>query len=246
MNKIYGLLISLIAGLSTLIGYLFIYIKGDSKKIISRCLSFAGGVMITLSVIDLLPNGLSNLYLNFDVITSIIYSFICFFIGFFFSHLITKLVDSDIKLYKTGIISMIGIILHNIPEGIATFIMSAIDIRLGILLAIAIILHNIPEGIGIAIPIYHSTKSKFKAFFYTFISGISEPLGGVLALLFLYKYVNTTIIGLLFSLIAGIMIYIGYFELLKTGLDYNSKKNTIIYSLMGMVLIIIVEIILKM
>ncbi len=81
---------------------------------------------------------------------------------------------------------------------------------------------------------------------YTFISGISEPLGGLFALLFLYKYINNSIIGFLFSFIAGLMIYIGYFELLKTSRYYDNKKNTFLYSFIGMIFIIIVEVILKL
>ena len=218
MNKIYGIIISLIAGLSTLIGYLFIYIKGDKNKIISRCLSFAGGVMIMLSVIDLLPSSIENLCKENSYFKTIIFSFLCFWIGFFGCHFISKLMHNESsKLYKTGIISMLGIVLHNVPE-----------------------------GIGIAIPIFYSTNSKKNAFLYTFISGISEPLGGLFALLFLYKYINNSIIGFLFSFIAGLMIYIGYFELLKTSRYYDNKKNTFLYSFIGMIFIIIVEVILKL
>lgn len=245
MNKLYGIVISLIAGLSTLIGYLFVYIKGDTDKIIFKCLSFASGVMISLSVIDLLPSGIDNLNSIYDYRLSILYSFICFWIGFFACHLITKLMNSDKdKLYKVGIITMFGIILHNIPEGIATFVLSSINLKLGIFFAIAIILHNIPEGISISIPIYYSTGSRFKAFIYTFISGISEPLGGCLALLFLYKYIDNSIIGMLFSFIAGLMIYIGYFELLKTSKNYINRK-TPIYFIMGVLFIISLELLLK-
>lgn len=247
MNIVYGLLVSLIAGVSTLIGYLFIYIKGDSKKIIVNSLSFAGGVMISLSLIDLLPTGLNNLNNTFNYTLSIIISLIFFFIGFFISYFISTLVKEDnSKLYKTGLIAAIGIVLHNIPEGIAVFTVSAFDLKLGILLAVAIILHNIPEGISVSIPIYHSTKSKKKAFLYTFISGISEPIGALLAYMFLYKYINNSIIGILFSFIAGLMIYIGYFELLKTSFYYNNKKNTIMYSIVGIIFIIFVELLLKM
>ena len=247
MNKMYGIIVSLIAGLSTLIGYFFIYIRGDKNKIIAKCLSFAGGVMITLSIIDLLPSSIENLNIKNTSLLSIIYSLIFFYIGFFLCHIFSKYTKNEgDKLYKTGIISMIGIILHNIPEGIATFILSSIDLKLGITLSIAIILHNIPEGIGIAIPIYHSTKNKFKAFIYTFISGISEPVGAIIASLFLYKYVDNFIMGILFSIIAGLMIYIGYFELIKTSKYYNNKKNTIMYSFVGSIFIILVEIMLKL
>lgn len=246
MNKLYGIVISSIAGLSTLVGYLFIYIKGDKNKIISKSLSFAGGVMITLSIIDLIPSGLNNLLLLNNCKVSILIGLLCFFVGFFASHILTKLLkEEDNKLYKTGLITMLGIMLHNIPEGIATFVLSTIDLKLGILLSVAIILHNIPEGISIGIPIYYSTKSKFKAFIYTLVSAVSEPFGGLIAWVFLYKYINTNIIGILYSLIAGLMIYIGYFELIKTSVQYKDKKNTLLYLLIGTFFIIIVEILLK-
>ena len=94
------------------------------------------------------------------------------------------------KLYRVGIISMLAIILHNIPEGIATFMASSMDKTLGISLAIAIAMHNLPEGISIAVPIYYSTNKKSKAFIYTFISAISEPFGALIAFIFLKNFVN--------------------------------------------------------
>lgn len=244
MNKYFGIIISLIAGLSTIIGYFSIYIKGNKNKIISSFLAFSSGVMVTLSIIDLLPSSIEYLNQTKSIYVSILYSFILFVIGLILSFIISKLNKEKEGLYKTGIISMIGIILHNIPEGIATYVLSTIDIKLGILLGIAIILHNIPEGVGIAIPIYYSTKSKKKALVYTIISGLSEPFGAVLSFLFLSKYINITIMGLLYSLIAGLMIYIGYFELYKEAKKHNN--NVVNYLLVGTLFILIVEIILKL
>ena len=108
-------------------------------------------------------------------------------------------------LYKVGIISMLAIILHNIPEGIATYMASNTDIKVGISLTLAIALHNIPEGISISIPIYYSTKNRLKAIGYTMISALSEPFGAIITYLFLQKYINNTIMGFLFAVIAGII-----------------------------------------
>ena len=220
-----------------------VYIKGNKNKIISSFLAFSSGVMITLSIIDLLPSSIEYLSESKSIYVSIFYSLLLFIIGIILSSFIDKLSKEE-GLYKTGIISMIAIILHNIPEGIATYILSTIDIKLGILLSIAIILHNIPEGVGISIPIYYSTDSKKKALLYTTISGLSEPFGALLSFLFLSKYINVTIIGLLYSLIAGLMIYIGYFELFKTSKKYNNNTNN--YLLLGSIFILIIEIILKL
>lgn len=244
MNKYNGIIVSLIAGLSTIFGFFSVYIKGDKNKIISGSLSFAGGVMIMLSLIDLIPSSIYSLKGQNSYFIAVVYSFMFFIIGFIASYLIQDFVHEKEGLYKTGIVSMIGIIIHNIPEGIATYVISSINLKLGIILAIAIIMHNIPEGIGISIPIYYGTKSKRKALTYTLISGLSEPLGAILSMLFLYKYINQTIIGGLYAIIAGLMIYIGYYELIKMSKKYgNDVKN---FTLLGALFILIVEIILKL
>lgn len=239
MNKYYGIIVSSIAGISTLVGYLFIYIKADKNKVISKSLSFASGVMLTLSLVDLIPTSIN--YLKMDN-RSLLYTLLFFFIGTILCLIInTKIKDNDV-LYKTGIISMIGIMIHNIPEGIVTYILSTVDMKLGLIFAIAIILHNIPEGISISVPIYYSKKSKKKAFLYTMISGLSEPLGALLSMIFLYKYISNFLIAILFSLIAGLMSYISIFELMKTSFKYDKNK---IYILYGSFFILIVEILLK-
>ena len=239
MNKYYGIIVSSIAGISTLVGYLFIYIKADKNKVISKSLSFASGVMLTLSLVDLIPTSIN--YLKMDN-RSLLYAVLFFFVGIILCLILnTKIKDNDV-LYKTGILSMIGIMIHNIPEGIVTYVLSTVDMKLGLIFAIAIILHNIPEGISISVPIYYSKKSKKKAFLYTMISGLSEPLGALLSMIFLYKYISNFLIAILFSLIAGLMSYISIFELMKTSYKYDKNK---IYILYGSFFILIVEILLK-
>ena len=144
---------------------------------------------------------------------------------------------NGLKLYKLGVITMLTIIIHNIPEGIVTFITTTNNIKLGLILTIAIALHNIPEGISISIPIYYSTNSKIKAFIYTLISGLSEPLGAIICYLFLYKYINNAILGITYSIIAGIMINISINELYKEASSCN-KKDTINYFILGVIIMI--------
>ena len=128
---------------------------------------------------------------------------------------------------------MLAIILHNIPEGMATFMASNTDISLGISLTIAIALHNIPEGISISVPIYYATNSKIKAISYTALSGLSELFGAIITYLFLKPFINDIIMGLLFSIIAGIMMHISVYELLPTSLRYKENSKTIIFFLVG-------------
>ena len=238
--KIAFLLTSL-AGLSTLIGIIPIFFKVKNKNnIICSSLAFASSVMLSISILDLIPESFHLLKKPNDLLT-IILIFISIIIGIIISNTIDKQIEKKEQnlLYKVGLISMIAIIIHNIPEGIITFISTTKDIKLGLTLTIAIALHNIPEGISISIPIYYSTNSKLKAFLYTSLSGLSELLGAIITYLLLSKLINNTILGILLSITAGIMIHISLTELLPSSLNYHNIKLTKFFFLLGILLIII-------
>ena len=239
---LYPFILTTLAGLATLLGTIPIFVNfKDKNKIISIACSFASGVMICVSILDLVPESLRYLKPNYQGFTLIILSFIFIMIGIIISFFLEKIVDNvsnNDNLFKVGILSMIVIILHNIPEGIVTFIVSNKNIMLGLSICIAIAMHNIPEGISIAIPIYYSTKSKIKAILYTFISAISELLGAVITSLFLSKYISNTILGLILSFTAGIMIQISFNKLLPTGNSYH-KNLAIISFIIGFAFMII-------
>ncbi len=239
-NVTFSLVLTLLAGLSTMIGSLLIFTNKKKDKILVSSLSFATGVMVTVSLTDLIPESI-NLLIENSKNKIFFLIFIYFIIGTLVAYLVNKLTMKleENKLYKIGIISMIAIIIHNIPEGMATFIAGNQNTKLGITLAIAIGLHNIPEGISIAIPIYYATGNKLKALFYTFISGISEFLGAILTYLFLRPYISNNLLGCLFSFIAGIMVYISLLELLPTAIDYNNKKRVVVYITIGVILMLI-------
>lgn len=235
-NVLYGFILTIFAGLSTMLGTILVFFKSKNDKIIIKSLSFAAGVMITVSITDLIPESFFLLINIFPLFPAIMYILIFMVVGIIVSMLIDKYLPdnySNNNLYRIGIISMLAIILHNIPEGIATFMASNADSKLGLSLAIAIALHNIPEGISISIPIYYATKSRGKALLYTFISGISEPFGALITYLFLKPFVSDKIMGFLFSMIAGIMIQIAMYELIPAAKKYNDKKKTIIWILIG-------------
>lgn len=238
---LYPLILTSLAGLATLIGIIPIFIKIKNKDyIVASACAFASGVMICISIFDLIPESIRYLSSNFKSFFVILFCFIFMVIGITLSMILDNYIDrvnNNGSLFKVGILSMIAIILHNIPEGIVTFIVSNRNIMLGISICIAIALHNIPEGISIAVPIYYSTKSKKKAIFYTFLASLSEPFGAILTGLFLINYVNDTILGLLFAFIAGLMIQISSFKLLPTGNGYN-KKLSIIFFVVGFIIML--------
>ena len=237
MNQVtYAFLITTLAGLSTMIGSLIIFYKKKTTNIITSSLAFASGVMICVSITDLVPESINLLKTRFYIIPTVLISLIFIVVGIILSMTIDKYLPENKdngKLYRVGIISMLAIMLHNIPEGIATFMASNTNITLGISLAIAIAFHNIPEGISISVPIYYATNSRLKALGYTFLSGMSELVGAIITYLFLSKLINPIFMGILFSIIAGIMTHIALYELLPTSVNYNNKKLTIISFLSG-------------
>lgn len=236
-NIIFSFLVTSIAGLSTLIGMIPIFIKfKNTDKIISISLAFASGVMASVSIFSLIPESFELLNIMYQKKPSIILILIFSLVGIFISSIIEKLFKKiDNKLYKVGIISALALMIHNLPEGILTFSTTSTNISLGLTLALSIMCHNIPEGISISIPIYYSTKSKLKAFLYTAISGFSEILGALITFLFLKDYINNNFIGIMLSMTSGIMIYISLFELLPNSLEYKYKKDTLVSFIIGFI-----------
>lgn len=239
---LYSFLLTTIAGLSTMIGSILIFFsRKKTKKIIVASLAFASAVMLTVSFTDLVPESINLLYKNYNTFPAIIILLIAVNTGIIISLAIDKYLPNNNSngLYRVGIISMVAIIVHNIPEGMATFMASTSDFSLGITLTLAIALHNIPEGISISIPIYYSTNSKSKALLYTFISGISELFGAIITFLFLKPFINDKMMGVLFGIIAGIMLHISIYELLPTSLKYKNRKITIIFYIFGISFILL-------
>lgn len=240
MNTSLCFLLTIFAGLSTLLGIIpiFFKIKNINKFIVSS-LSFASGVMFSISTFDLLIESLKMFYYENNIIITTLLFLIFFIIGFVISKIVNDKLDKYNDLYKVGLTSMIAIIVHNIPEGILTFTAFNVNQKLGLTLALAITLHNIPEGISIAVPIYYSTKSKIKVLIYTIVSALAEPLGALLAFLFLKNLVSNMMIGIMFSLVCGIMIYISLFELLKEAKKYNEDRLLNLFFVIGLIFMFI-------
>lgn len=239
MNTIHIFLLTLLASISTLPGFFIIFLKGNKNKIISKSLSFASGVMFSISFFELFTESIKFLNLDYNKLISVIIFIISFFIGFISSFILNKITSVDNKLYKTGLVSMIGIIMHNIPEGILTFATYSYDKTLGKMIILLIMMHNIPEGLSIAVPIYYSTKSKIKAFAFTLLSAISEPFGALIALLLLKDLITNTFLGITLSIVSGIMISISIFSLLPEAYEYDEDDKLVIWFMIGMIFVLI-------
>lgn len=255
-NWIIALALSLFAGLSTGVGGLFVLLfKTTNKKFLSVALGFSAGIMIYISFMEILPDARGHLITGIGKESSGWMTLLAFFTGIFLIAAIDKMIPSyenpheihsieeadkckvtngSQKLMKTSILTAIAITIHNFPEGMVTFLSGMSQIKLGIVIAIAVAIHNIPEGIAVAIPVYCATGSKRKAFLYSLLSGVAEPIGAVVAFLFLSPYINETVLGFMFAAIAGIMIYISFDELLPSAREYGEHHLTIYGLLSGM------------
>ena len=153
------------------------------------------------------------------------------------------------KLMRMGLFTALAIGIHNFPEGLATFLAALEDPGLGVAIAIAIALHNIPEGISVSVPIYYATGKRTKAFVYSMLSGLSEPVGAVIAYLALILLLGGTddvpqsLMGILFAGVAGIMVYISLDELLPTSRAYG-KGHDSLYGLVAGMLIMAISLVL--
>lgn len=233
MNRvIYAFLSSFIAGLSTCLGMIFTFIKPkDIKKFITISLSLAMGVMTLISIKELIPGPLRSIFKTNSLFSSLFIMLLCPLIATLIINLSKKNVKNSDNLYRVGVLNMITLLLHNIPEGIVTFMSSITNKRLGLKLTLAIMAHNIPEGICIGVPIYYSTKSRKKAFLYTFISGIAEPIGAVLTFLIFKDYISVGVMNIILYFIGCLMLLISIREILPEVLSYD-KKIYILYGLL--------------
>ncbi len=236
---IIAFLISVAAGLATSIGgILTFFVKRDNMKMLALGLSFSAGVMLYISFMDILPDAISWLGGAFGEKKGSLLAVCIFLAGIIMAALIDYLMpdhvthdmltDHKTKLKRVGIFAAVAIAFHNFPEGLATFMTGLKSISLSIPIAIAIALHNIPEGISVALPIYNATGKKRKAFFWASLSGMAEPLGAILGFLILKDYLNDLTFGILFALIAGIMIYLSLDELLPLANEYGESHHGII------------------
>lgn len=247
--------LTLFAGLSTGIGSaLAFYTKQTNKKFLSGALGFSAGVMIYVSMIEIFVKARDSLEIVYGPTRGYWFTTIAFFAGIALIGTIDKFIPSnqnpheihdvnemkkdttnDSALMRMGLFSALAIAIHNFPEGLATFIGALQDPTLGVSIAVAIAIHNIPEGIAVAVPIYFATGNRKKAFTYSFLSGLSEPIGAIIGYFVLMRFFNDAIFGLLFAGVAGIMVYISLDELLPTAEKYGEHHIAIYGLIFGMI-----------
>lgn len=240
MNILIPIFITSMAGLSTVLGNILLFINDKYKdKLISFCMGLAFIVMFLISVLELIPEGIRLVNGYFSGYEIFYYSLVLLLVGYGVVIFIDNKIDSNSKLYRIGVLSMISLLIHNIPEGIICAMSSVNDIQLGLKLSFMIMIHNIPEGICISLSIYYATKSRGKALLYTVISSLGEILGALITMLFLYRYINDYIMYVVFIITAGIMITLSVGKILKEGIGLKVFKWLLLGIMFGFGIVII-------
>ncbi|XP_004295194.1 PREDICTED: zinc transporter ZTP29 [Fragaria vesca subsp. vesca] len=249
-----ALALSLVGGLSTSLGALFVILnEAPNLKMLGLLQGFAAGLMLSISFLDLAHNAINSI--------GFLKANLWFFGGVIFFAIIANFIpepslapSSDVKSKKkggdeggkdtlkkhrrqvlySGIVTAIGISLHNFPEGMAVFLGSMKGLRVGVNLALAIALHNIPEGVAVALPVYFATQSKWQAFKLATLSGFAEPLGVIIVAYLFPSSLNPEILEGLLGAVGGVMAFLTLHEMLPLAFDYAGQKQAIKAVFLGM------------
>lgn len=281
-NIMTAFLLTLFAGLSTGIGSGIAFLaKRTNKRFLSISLGFSAGVMIYVSMVEILAKAKAALTAQMGDKPGAWATVAAFFGGMFLIAIIDKLIPSDEnphefsgvsehhvekhdenkdcensetkkdsskvsgKLMRMGIFTALAVGIHNFPEGLATFVSALQEPGLAIPIVAAIAIHNIPEGIAVSVPIYQATGSRKRAFIYSFLSGLAEPVGALLGWLLLMPIMSDTVFGIIFGGVAGIMVFISLDELLPAAREYG-EHHLSIYGLIGGMIVMAVSLLLFM
>lgn len=243
----FALVVTLLAGLSTCVGgWLGTRSSMARPGVLAASLAFAAGLMITISVAEIAPAALAEIGAlvgrpaaaawvgGVMVIGALAVYGLCVLMP---HHLNpaeygggedlerVRSGELDPGLLRSGLLLAAVVGLHNLPEGLATFISTLQEPVGGVVLAVAIAIHNVPEGLAVAAPIYAATRSRGQAMFWATLSGLAEPVGALLGYLALRALLPTEWLILSLALVAGMMIAVSFLELLPSARRYQTRRR---------------------
>lgn len=250
------------AGLATSLGGLLgVFGKVGNTKLLSLGLGFSAGVMVYISLFEILPKGRDALVAVHGEVPGNWVMVLGFFGGIALIAVIDQLVPASVNphepglitethrkhmLLRTGLMTALALGLHNFPEGFANFVAGLQSPEIAVAVAVAIALHNIPEGLAVAVPVYHATGSRRKALWWSSMSGLAEPVGALIGYLLLFPFMSDTLLGVVFAGIAGIMVFISLDELLPAAEEYGAHHLAIYGVVAGMAVMAVSLVLLAM
>ncbi len=234
------LIIVIISVLGPIIGSLIGIIKRPSDRFMYNMLAFAGGTMLAISFLELIPESihLSSIWIASGGI--FFGSIIMFIIDRLIPHIHPELCQQEQgkKLKKTALYLIIGIFIHNFPEGMAIATGTISGAKISIVVALAIAIHNIPEGICTSAPYFQVTNNRLKSFLISSSTAIPILVGFLIANQ-LYQYFSNNLIGFIISATAGLMIYITADELIPASCCKTTNHETIFSLIFGILMVIL-------
>lgn len=233
----HALLVTTLAGLATTLGGVVAVARRPGRRLMALAMGFAAGVMLTVSLMDMLPAALGEYMAGFSPWGAGLAAASLLCMGMVAAGLLEGVLPEESAFQSVGegqkaqvlrgaLVTGLALLLHNLPEGILTLFTGVADPQVGLRLALAIGLHNLPEGLAVAAPIYYATGSRGKAVGAALLSGLAEPLGAVLAFFVLGRFLTPGFLNGLVVLVAGIMSWVSVFELLPTGFGFGKKGWT--------------------
>jgi len=250
---LFAFLLTLFAGLATGVGStIAFFAKRTNTKFLTISLGFSAGVMIYVAFVEIFFKGREVLVESMGDRQGWWVAVLAFFGGIALIAIIDRLIpaqenphearkieggeeeEKSGRLLRMGSMTALAIGIHNFPEGLATFTAALSDPQIGIAIAVAVAIHNIPEGIAVSVPIFYATGSKRKAFKLSFLSGLAEPVGAIAGYLILMPLMSESLMGILFSFVAGIMVFISLDELLPAAEKYGEHHLSIYGLVSGM------------
>ncbi|MFK5634437.1 MULTISPECIES: zinc transporter ZupT [unclassified Ornithinimicrobium] len=239
--------VALLAGLSTVVGGWLGTRSGLLRRdVLAASLAFAAGLMIAISVIEIAPAALRAMgdVLGQDAARAWVGG--ALLLGALTVLAIDKVIphdlnpaeieggeqlerismgEKDAQLLRSGVLLAAVVALHNLPEGLATFVATLEQPKGGITLAVAIAIHNVPEGVAVAAPIYAATRSRTHAMVWATVSGLAEPFGAVVGYLVLRALLPEEWLVLSLALVAGMMLAVSFMELLPAARRYQTHYS---------------------
>lgn len=245
---------SLLAGLATSVGgALALSGRVLRRTWLAVALAFAAGAMLLVSFMELLPLGIERLVEATSPTAGHAAGYVAFFAGIGLVMAIDRFLPDQLnpnesegadpdalgdphqtrRLLRSGFLVALVLGLHNFPEGMATFFSVYQDLTVGVPLAIAIAIHNVPEGIAVAAPVFAATGSRRQAFLWATVSGLTEPIGGLLAAALVSFVIPPAFFGVFYALVAGMMVFLALDELLPGAWRYQTQHHEVVYGMIG-------------
>lgn len=240
--------LTVLAGLATMVGgVLAVMGRPPGAPRLALGLGLAGGVMLTLSLLEILPEAAAGLTPTLGAWTPVVLG-AGVLAGVGALRLIERLLPepdpaqagtasscgpdaaagrlrtADRRMLRLGTVTAVGIGLHNLPEGVATFAGTLSDPTVGLTLAVAMAIHNIPEGLAVAVPVRQATGSRAKALGATALTGLAEPLGAALGYLVLAPVLSEAVLAAVLAVVAGVMAAISLGSLLPAARNIGGVR----------------------